>query len=260
MPNTINNDRPLLMEEDGGTLSLLLRHIDPLVETPGIDAATISDLIRAANKYQIDSIVKWFQKQVFSTPQTVLLEPPSIHNKYWRDIKWFSARESAFIYLNPLLVLSISEQWGLDQVSRRALQVLAAAPVTSLQVEGVATSYNMLRHILKLREQRVTWYQERIEQCRNKFSGDQKRSKCPDCRVGFVEWILACIKAISTCPGWDSIRHSKSSLDKECEVCKKAGLNTNWSWNSRRFDWAIDFDTWERDAMAMEAQLPELPK
>jgi len=258
-PAAINNEQPLVMEEDALTLSLLLRHVDPLKESPPIDATTISRLIRAANKYQIDSVIQWFSKQVFSTPQMILLEPPSINNKYWRDIKWFSARESAFIYINPLLVLSISEQWCLDQVSRRALQVLAAAPSTTLQIDGVATSYNMFRHILKLREQRISWYQERVEQCRSKFPVD-RRSKCPECRVGFIEWILICTRSIQSTPGWDSIRHSKSSLDKECEACKKAGFHASWSWNSRKFDWAIDFDGWERDAMAMEAQLPDLPK
>jgi hypothetical protein len=230
------------MEEDARTIFLLLRHIDPLMKTPTIDASTVEKLVKAAYKYRIASIIQWFQEEIFTLPQQATKDPLYISNGITQEPRKYFAEQ------HPLLVLSLAEYLGLEALSRQMLRLLVNGPAGALQPKGVVISDSLNCHLLTLRQRRVEWHLKQFHVYVTQFEGGE-RSKCPVCRAQFFEWSLHCTSAILDTPIWESVEHSKRALEQACSVCKDVSLLGD----------TMDFSNWKNRAIFHEAKLPELP-
>jgi hypothetical protein len=245
--SAVNNDKPLEMEEDSTTLNVLLCHIDPAQPTPDIDEDTISDLLKAADKYQISSIIEWFKREIFKIPYGYMVEPGN----------YAAPRLSlAFAQEHPLLILYLAEYLGLDDITRRMMRLLISGPVEDLYVEDVSISGSLTRHLFSLRKKRVDWHLQQLRSNRKKFDADSL-SQCSGCRAQFLEWSLHCTNAIIDTPTWANVELSKTHLADSCSVCKSA--SAFFSRYGSRFNRILEFSTWESRALAMEKELPDLP-
>jgi hypothetical protein len=238
-----SRDQPLLMEENARTIFLLLCHIDPLMKTPAIDASTVESLVKAAYKYRIASIIQWFQEEIFTLPQQATKDPVYISNGITQEPRTYFAEQ------HPLLVLSLAEYLGLEDLSQQMLRLLVNGPAGALQSKRAAISDSLNCYLLTMRGRRVEWHFEQFRAYVTQFEGGE-RSKCPVCRAQFFEWSLYCTSAILDIPIWESVEHSKRALEQACSICKDVPLLGD----------TMDFSSWKKRALFHEAKLPVLPK
>jgi hypothetical protein len=238
-----SHDRPLLMEEDARTIFLLLCHIDPLMKNPAMDTSTVENLVKAAYKYRIASIIQWFQEDIFMVPQLVLKDPLYISNGITQEPR------KSFAEQHPLLVLSLAEYLGLRDLSRQMLRLLVNGPASALQSKKAAISDSLNSHLLITRQRRVEWHLRQFRACAAQFEGGE-RFMCPVCSAQFFQWSLSCTSAIHSNPIWESIEHSKRVLEQGCSVCKDVPLLGD----------TMDFSNWKNRALFYEAKLPGLPR
>jgi hypothetical protein len=64
MVDSTTNSEILKLTEDAETLDFLLRVIDPTKDSPSLIQEVVEKLLNAADKYQIDGVQSWRQKEV----------------------------------------------------------------------------------------------------------------------------------------------------------------------------------------------------
>ncbi|KAG8807672.1 hypothetical protein FRC17_004326 [Serendipita sp. 399] len=159
--------QPIHVEEESGTLDLLLRHLDPTKVTPNLDPETIFELLKASKKYQIATIAQWFNNQLTIQDDS-------------------NNREVGIVIRNqPMRLLIIGEQLDLPQVSRIALRQLVKANWCNLfGIHDESISPRMWQHLIFLRMERSKFVSEILSKFLLKaleaqeFSNDEHRRRC----------------------------------------------------------------------------------
>lgn len=103
--------------ESYATLECLLRHIDPLKDTPPLDWNRVEGLLAAAEKYQITSVFRWFEREAALALTTG--RAPDLPN--------------------PVFCLALATRYDLNTTARLAL-------------DG-----RLFEHLLRLRTARAQW-------------------------------------------------------------------------------------------------------
>lgn len=248
--NSVEN--PLLIPEESFTWHLLLCHMDSLITIPPFDHTTITSLLYAAEKYQIEVVLDWFHEEVERVPFNYQdISPPHIME-------------------HPLLILFLSTHHNMPNLSRLALRELIRCDGNLLN-EDVDIDIALYRYIISLRGERIAWFcssfmriigieQQRVApppqarpvgelnslfyttviQCQSKGQC-QCQGQWSSCQIF---WIAKVIEAMRTTPSWRAFGTVYKSY-----TCRK-----EWSCHLQR-----KFDETMAQALVKEEELLDLP-
>ncbi|PVG00432.1 hypothetical protein CPB86DRAFT_871951 [Serendipita vermifera] len=160
--NGTQDDSPLEISEDSAVLEQFLSHLDPKTAELTIDEATISRVLELARKYQVHSIMDWFEKEVIS------LRVPIFSSTSARSL----------LTTNPSLVLYLATTYDLPQTARIACKILAGCDSSLLNFEGIGISLKVYLYVSKLRQTRIFRYKGYIKYLLER----QKIESAPDPR------------------------------------------------------------------------------
>ncbi|PVF93746.1 hypothetical protein CPB86DRAFT_829093, partial [Serendipita vermifera] len=138
----VKNQEIMTLSEDSATLEYFLRHIDPVKETPHLDWNRLAGTLQAAEKYQIDSIFKWFEREASISLTTT--QYPTLPN--------------------PMLCYSLARRYALRATAKLALRQLIKCPISEIMGSQHIDS-KTLKHIINLRVERAQALVEVIHTC-----------------------------------------------------------------------------------------------
>lgn len=230
---TLNTDQPLVMEEDSVTLDNLLQWVDPNQCVPTIITTSIANFIRAAHKYQVNKVIEWFANVVTAGQETAC----GIKN------------HRCLLSTEPMLVLSLAEQYDLPDLARTALQQLVMVPVETLFSENATMSARLLLHLQRIRKQRTEWFLS----CIQKILYDPDRTAiCTSCSSCLMAWT----RLVHDAPCWRSIDQCSLTFTQYCSNCARKPQ----VFSTRLWKYPMDMASWKTEAKGLEEQLPALPK
>jgi hypothetical protein len=172
------NSEPLKLAEDHLTIEQFLCHIDPAKETPQLDWQRVTSVLEAADKYQVISITKWFEKEVFQlTSSTGFTALP-----------------------HPMLCLQLGRRYNLTEIVRLSLRELIKCPLSEITGESPIESM-ILKRIISLRAERTQSLVEMIYGFQSPHS-----TRCPSYYVESKKsWKKHAIRAAITEPSLSAI-------------------------------------------------------
>lgn len=169
-------ERVVAITEDSKVWDEFLSHIDPSRKTPTFNPDTVSGVMIAAQKYCVESILEWFEREVFV------------------EIRSNTNNSTAPIVEYPLVVLAIALHHNFDSIARHAIRELLKCDLMKLLESDVVIDIQLFRLILLGREARAKalrgvfsgicgtigmWMHNGIDNC-VKCSGDRDRWFCKD--------------------------------------------------------------------------------
>jgi hypothetical protein len=217
--DSARNEDILTLTESHSTLEHLLQHIDPLKDTPPLIWNRVGDLLEAAEKYQIVSVFRWFEKEVAigmrakPTPQLP----------------------------NPIFCLALASRYELRTTAKLAVRQLIKYPISEIKLVYLINE-RLFEHLLRLRTARSQWLAMVILQCDFHYDINYGRS-CefhPENDTWF--WMQIAMQAVIEEPSWAALESSvNNNLPKGCR-CRRPYLPEHW----------------KEKAEQKEAELPEL--
>jgi hypothetical protein len=247
-----NNDlqasmSPVKLTESGKTLELFLTHLDPTLTKASIDKKTISDLLEAAHKYQVKTIMQWFD-----------LEATTQRTRRGTDTVVAS---DDFAMNHPGHALSLATRYGLVETIRLSSRELCNCDSQILLDHAPALGLSMYLKVQRLRDTRIKRYQKwigvmtkvRLESNKERnvnnrpyFCTQADVYLCHKCIAQRAHWTTEILKAVHCEPAWKSFIRAYETNSKCC-----------FAWS----DYFRDFlPGWEAEALREEAKLPEWPK
>jgi hypothetical protein len=189
-----NQETPILAE-DYLTLEYLLCHIDPAKQTPRFFWIRMAGMLQAAEKYQIDSIFKWFKREA-SLSLT------------WDDYT---------ITADPMLTLSLALRYDLDETARQALRELLKCSVWDI-TGGPNIDSSLWRRVSILRSQSTQELIDIIHECPDDPYGHD--AEClSETGPHVMDWKKRAVRAVVEDPNWSAIVNSVTDDAPEWEVC-----------------------------------------
>lgn len=237
-PNAKNET--LVLTEDAATVCSLLLHIDPTKMPFPISMATINKLLDAGRKYQLPTVLQWFEREV---TRGEICQEKSDNNQN-------------LIEEDPLLVLSLALEYEMKQLIPKA--ILAAVNGGPMEESDSWVDIKYYRLIHRLRQKRVEKYLVLIEGLCNleepSESDEGEEGYSPpkmfhtcSCGMTRADWILALTRSILKRPRWKSFLAAIESHDY-CSVI--------WSTNFRS---KVAYESTRDELCREEQNLPELP-
>jgi hypothetical protein len=184
---------PIVLSEDAVTIRGFLLHIDPLKIPLPIRKGTIKPLLEAARKYQLSTVLQWFEREVEKAVNTTRVA---------------SQERKPLIEQDPLFVLSLATEYGAQELIPKA--ILAAVNGAPMK-EGDILDDQQYRLIHSLRQKRVEKYLSNIDRVARVELAEL--SKCA-CGATYSGWLIDVTKVILKEPLWESFEASIKSHDK----------------------------------------------
>ncbi|PVF93741.1 hypothetical protein CPB86DRAFT_876895 [Serendipita vermifera] len=131
---TQDQETPTLTK-DYATLECFLRHIDPAKEAPQLDWERVTDVLQAAEKYQVNNIFKWSEREVelsFTSSQY-----PALPSRYPA-------------LPNPMLCLALARRYDLQTTAQLSLHRLERCPLSEITGSPHVDS-TLLKRIIDMR-------------------------------------------------------------------------------------------------------------
>ncbi|CAG8690157.1 1645_t:CDS:2, partial [Acaulospora colombiana] len=193
------NQEMVTLAEDHATLEYFLRHIDPLKETPPLDWNCLSGALKAAEKYQVPVIFKWFEKEV----------AVSITATHYPTLP------------NPMLYFAMARRYELRMTARLALRELIKCPISEV-LGNPSVDSSLLKHVINLRGERT---QKLIQVIHTTCPAMSIRAidRCYTHERSYNDhdWKMRVMQAVVTEPSWSAI---ESSVGKPaCGKCVVLG-------------------------------------
>ncbi|CAG7854556.1 SubName: Full=Uncharacterized protein {ECO:0000313/EMBL:CCA74502.1} [Serendipita indica DSM 11827] len=227
------NSQPIQVTEDALTLDLLLRHIDPRKNPAPLNEATISNLLEAARKYQLSTVMAWFETECVK-----YAEHPNKPNP-----------GTSLMAHNPLMVLALASEYDLPIIASQAISTLITSDSTLLY-KDVNIPLPLYRYVQCLREERVNWFIARIGIIANKlYRGKPVAPSICACHNTRTGWIHALTEVVLRTPKWANFESEIRSPLRRC----RPGCG-EWAGQI-----AEDISIWEHEANRVESILPPLP-
>ncbi|KIM30607.1 hypothetical protein M408DRAFT_328149 [Serendipita vermifera MAFF 305830] len=255
----VNNSQPLIMEENSVALDSLLQWIDPRQSIPEISRETIWSVLRVAHKYQVEKFISYIAATISQDSACACTT---------------RTQSRGLLASDPMLILSLAEQYQLPDIARLALRQLTADPLEKLLAGNAIISHKLWTHLLYLRKQRTDWFLAYIDRFTSS-TPQNRRDVCSQCFSCLMEWT----KRVHVAPSWQSIQQNASQMTPNCPNCAlapqpptafgRAPASTGFTWNTGGAGGGLfgtgtaaqrpDIATWEKEAKELELRLPELP-
>jgi hypothetical protein len=195
----------------------LLLHIDPVKMPLPIHKDTIKPLLEAARKYQLPTILHWFEREV-TRAEVPLVDS----NEDGEDKEDKEDEKKILMEEDPLLVLSLAVEHEMKELVPKA--ILATVNGGPLEESSVTEDVKHYRLIHCLRQKRIEKYLELInvlaeldepseggsEVSEYDYDNDWtihritiKTSRC-DCGTTRSSWLISVTEAILHNPRWES--------------------------------------------------------
>jgi hypothetical protein len=175
------NQGTMIFPEDYKTVEYFLCHIDPAKRTPELDCARIVGTLRAAEKYQVNNILHWFEKEVSTLLTTT--GPP--------------------VLPNPMLCFILTHRYNLYEAAKLTLRELIRCPFSKIVISGIVNSRSLQR-LFKLRLERTQFLIKIIGEC-----PDLPYQHGNDCHTretpSIAEWKKLATGAVVMEPSWLAI-------------------------------------------------------
>jgi hypothetical protein len=193
-----SNQHMVNLTEDYKTLEYFLSHIDPAKRTPQLNWDRIPGVLEAADKYQVNNILHWFEREV-----SLLLTPPD-HPPL----------------PDPMLCFTLARRYSLHEAAKLSLRELIKCPITKLvgydQVES-----RLFQHIVKLRVERTEYLVDLIyglpENPYEHDHGCSAKRHHPSEKIKMWKWAAA--KNVVAEPSWSAIVAAARSIGSLYSGC-----------------------------------------
>jgi hypothetical protein len=173
----------LTLAEDHKVLEQFLCHIDPAKDTPNLDWDLVAGVLQAAEKYQVNSILKWFERDV-SLSLTATFYPT---------------------LPNPMLYYALALRYDLHMTAKLALRQLIICPLSEI-IENNHVNSSVLSRIFALRVARAQWLSDVIHECPNHpYPSNDCHSHHQAYYPVFRDWKSLVTKAVMAEPSWSVI-------------------------------------------------------
>jgi hypothetical protein len=199
-----NQTQKVKVTESSVTIDLLLRYIDPKQVPMSLNEDTIGDLLEAARKYQIPSIMAWFESEA----GLIRIQETS------RTQLSLSQQSSSILFRNPTLVLSLAAKYELAELAKRAL--LCRVNQGPMGEADNILNAGLYRRIVHLKQERTKVLMEAIRAMAkydldkgrdSSISGaDEEKLRCRSCSYKRCEWILDLVARTQEKPTWGSLK------------------------------------------------------
>lgn len=237
---------PVKLTESVKTLELFLTHLDPNLTKASIDKETIADLLEAAHKYQVNTIMHWFDLE--ATTQ--------------RTRRGMVVASDEFAINYPGEALSLATRYGLVETVRLSLRELCNSDSQRLLDHVPALGISIYLKVQRLRETRIKRYQNWVG-VMTKARPDPTKERtisskpyfaiqsdgyytCNKCVAQRAYWTGEMLKAVHSEPVWTSFIRAYETDSKCC-----------FAWSDYFRDMLPE---WEAEALREEAKLPEWPR
>jgi hypothetical protein len=179
----------LVLSEDRQTLECLLCHIDPAKQSPKIDWDIVTNVLTAAEKYQIRSVLKSFEKELAVEAIT----------------------RPSFAIEDPVKCFRLAMHFNLPLAAQLSLRQLIRYPLSDIQVE-VIQNYPFLGDLFGLRNSRIQWLIGLV------FKLDAAIPRGDRCQIhpGCCGWVPGAVKAIILEPSWEALVRSVKQRPPGC--------------------------------------------
>jgi hypothetical protein len=199
MGNNAENGEILKLTEDAATLDLLLQFIDPTKESPRLIWDTVEKFIDAADKYQVNGVPSWFQKEA---------ELAALNNHYIE---------------RPMLCLELADRFEFKNLARLATRDLIKLSENDLRFQPKVNGH-LVSRIYQLRADRANRLARAIKEI-DIYTGEKlKNESChlhSEARSRFD--VVGAIRAIISFPHWENLKFVfdlQSEHDRYACVCE----------------------------------------
>ncbi|PVF93747.1 hypothetical protein CPB86DRAFT_876900 [Serendipita vermifera] len=199
------NQEALNLTEDHLTLERFLCHIDPVKDVPHLDWDRVPGVLQAAEKYQVNSIFKWFEREV-SLSMTATHYPT---------------------LPNPMLYFTLVRRYDLRVTEKLALRQLIKCPLSEITGSPHVDS-SLLKGTYILRISRSQWLMDVIDEYSNDlFASGCRHSNGVTIHYGSSrDWKSFAKRAIVAEPSWSAIVTSVTNIvQKGCGCLPLQGEN-----------------------------------
>jgi len=234
--------RSVKITEPLDALELFLTHLDPKKLKPAIDKETITGLLEMARKYQVDTIMQWFDQEA-NTQRT-----------------YGPVKQEQFSITYPGIAFSLARRFDLVETARMSLREFYSCHHQKLLNNAQYIGFSTYLEICRLRDKRIKRYHDWIDtMAENRGKAHQRWGDegpefkvdgdwcyaCPDC-IGYrVQWVIGMMKAVQLEPSWSGF---SGAYHMDSEHC--------FSWSDHFWDL---FQNWEMKAFQEESKLPDWP-
>ncbi|KAG8811616.1 hypothetical protein FRC17_002377 [Serendipita sp. 399] len=223
------DEKPLNIDASEQTLDLLLRCVYPNRESPEFnDLQTLSSVLRAAKRYEMDAIVQELGKTMLR--QRVINEeilPP-------------------FYTQSPIPTLAIAHAFDCNLVARCALRECLTGDLSAhfAQAKDFDLPVELFNHILRLRKERAEWFKTRVDMHETGWPSNE----CDACEKIRSYWKTEIVTHLEH---YLDIDYFKATVyDQWSCLCAKEHRNI--------FDPHPEAKTWLEEWDALSKKLPEL--
>jgi hypothetical protein len=237
---------PVKLTESIKTLELFLTHLDPKLPKASIDKETISDLLKAAHKYQVNTIMQWFDLE--ATTQRM------------RRGTMVASDEFAVQY--PAEALALGVRYDLVETAHLSLREICNFDSQMLMDHGPALGISIYLKLQQLRDIHIKRYQKWVGVMTKPRPDSSKETTyplngnrvyfcaqgighyaCNKCIAQRACWIAEILKAVHSNPVWASFIRAYETNSKCC-----------FAWSDYFRDMLPE---WEAEALREESRLPE---
>jgi hypothetical protein len=175
-----------------------------------IDTETIKPLLEAARKYQLPTILQWFEREVTNVDASQA-KP---------------CERKPLIEKDPLFVLSLATEYGSEELVPKA--ILAAANGRPMEKIDDLVDIKHYRLIHLLRQKKIETYFALIQELA-KLNVSTESYRCSSCGTTYSTWLIRVTKAILEEPRWECFIDAIESHDN-CSA-KWSGKFKSHVWN-----------------------------
>lgn len=233
--------------ETGDQLELFLTHLDPLRQKPTISFYTVEDLLSMAQKYQVSTIIQWFEREI--------------------TVQQFQGRgdviQKPMLLNNPSRVLNLAQKFNLQKAGELAVKELLLCDLQQIVDPSNDIDKATIAGIIHIRQKRIKRYQSWIEELiepryrsmayhsyhSHLYQWDEG-SVCSDCARTRAKWILNLINAVHASPNWETFKDAFKENFNDTTYCEDCSMN----WSEYFKDYA---QKWEYVALNDESKLSE---
>ncbi|CAG8755808.1 5272_t:CDS:1, partial [Acaulospora colombiana] len=159
------NQETMVLTEDCATLEYFLRHIDPAKETPQLDWDRVAGALQAAEKYQVNNIFKWFEREV--------------------DLSLTFDRSR--VLPNPMLCLALARRYDLQMTARISLRQLIKCRIEEITGSPHVDSA-LLKQIFSMRTKRMRALLKIILECPEHPHKHTSQCVYASSRISYAGW------------------------------------------------------------------------
>ncbi|PVF96025.1 hypothetical protein CPB86DRAFT_875258 [Serendipita vermifera] len=200
LPNS-SDGGSVALTEDGRTLEYLLSLVDPAKYNPDLDWEVIEYVLAAADKYQIETVLPWFEREV-------TLE---------------GCRSSPSAIEEPMLCLALATRYKLPEVVDMALRQLIRSPVEEVRKE-VAIGEYLSKYIMNMRGIRTSQLIDAVLVLGQRYD----EGHCEIHKEFFLWWARALIARLALEPNSSIIFAGLKENQFDLCTCPASPASSEW--------------------------------